>query len=52
MSRPFGISPETESNWSECLGEAHYQFILEYVNAAEAFEAACVDNFLSRKERD
>jgi hypothetical protein len=41
-----------ENNFELVLSDAHYQFVLEYVSQAEAFEAACIDNFLSRKERD
>jgi hypothetical protein len=33
------------------LSDAHYQWILEFVSRSEAFEAACVDNFLSLKEK-
>ena len=41
-----------ESSWSECLCEAHCQFMLNYIAQAEACESMVIDDYLSKKERE
>jgi hypothetical protein len=40
---------EAESSWCEMLSEAHYQYILAWMERARAKEAAAIDNFLKEK---
>jgi hypothetical protein len=54
MDRPdiyrlFGCWPETESSWSESLGELHQDYILRYIEAEQQKEAAIIEQFLSRR---
>jgi hypothetical protein len=51
MERPFGMSNETESSWPDALSEAHANFILTFMEAAQAHEAAVIERLLESKER-
>jgi hypothetical protein len=43
----YGVSPETESSWQECLSETHVVFLVDFCQRAEATEQAVVEEFLS-----
>lgn len=49
LPRLYGISLDTESSWEECLSSAHRQFVLEYLEAIQAKEAAIIDQFLETR---
>ena len=46
----YGVSPETESSWQECLSETHVVFLVDFCQRAEATEQAVVEEFLSRRD--
>jgi hypothetical protein len=51
IHQPFGASSQTESSWEDCLSSAHWQFVLAYLESAQAHEAAIIEQFLAAKER-
>jgi hypothetical protein len=51
MPQTFGISAETESSWGEVLAEAHREFLLAFIERAQATEAAVTEHFLASRER-
>jgi hypothetical protein len=50
INQLFGKSPETESNWVDCLSLAHLGFILEFVERRQASEEAVIDKFLASRD--
>jgi hypothetical protein len=46
VNQLFGISPETESSWGDYLSSARADFILEFVERAQASDQAVVNGFL------
>jgi hypothetical protein len=48
LTRIFGISPETESSFEDFLCEAHRDFILAYIEAAQAREEAVISQLLEQ----
>jgi hypothetical protein len=46
--RAYGITHEAESNWEDFLSEAHQNFILAYIEAAQAREETAINQFLEK----
>jgi hypothetical protein len=47
-ARPYRFTREAESSWEDFLSEAHQNFILAYIEAAQAREEAAISQLLKK----